>query len=70
MIKLDAGGCHKVVTKKNIEKKGDYILWVKGNQQNLHDELDNPPTQVIAVEADDSGCGYWNIEEKCKAKKR
>lgn len=69
VITIDAGGCHKVVTQKIIEKKGDYILCVKGNQQKLHDELENFFTQAIAIEPEESGCGYWNIIENAKGRR-
>jgi len=69
VITIDAGGCHKVVTQKIIEKKGDYTLCVKGNQQKLHDELENFFTQAIMLEPVESGCGYWSIEENAKGRK-
>jgi len=69
VITIDAGGCHKVVTQKIIEKKGDYILCVKGNQQKLHNELENFFMQAIVVEPVESGCGYWSIEENAKGRK-
>lgn len=69
VITIDAGGCHKVVTQKIIEKKGDYILCVKGNQQKLHDELENFITQEIAIEPEESGCSYWNVIENAKGRR-
>lgn len=69
VITIDAGGCHKVVVQKIIEKKGDYILCVKGNQQKLHDELENFFEQATSEDPSDSGCGYWSIEETTKGRK-
>lgn len=34
-VTIDAMGCQKIIAKKIIEKKGDYVLTVKGNQRYL-----------------------------------
>lgn len=38
-VTLDAMGCQKTIVEKIREKKGDYCIAVKGNQGNLHEEL-------------------------------
>lgn len=39
IITTDAMGCQKDIAKKIVEKKGDYVLCLKGNQESLHDEV-------------------------------
>lgn len=39
IITIDAMGCQKKIAEKIISKKADYILALKGNQGNLHDEI-------------------------------
>ncbi len=39
IITIDAMGCQKKIAKKIIEKKADYILAVKENQNNLYKEI-------------------------------
>lgn len=41
IVSLDAMGCQKEIAKKIREKQADYVLAVKGNQGNLHAELEN-----------------------------
>ncbi len=36
---IDAIGCQKDIAKKIIEKRGDYILSLKGNQGNLFEDV-------------------------------
>jgi len=38
-ITIDAMGCQKAIAKKVIEKKGNYVLAVKGNQRILHKDI-------------------------------
>jgi len=39
IVTIDAMGCQKDIAKKIIEKKADYVLAVKGNQKNLHQDI-------------------------------
>lgn len=39
IITLDAMGCQKAIVKKIIDKSGDYVISLKGNQGNLHDNV-------------------------------
>lgn len=39
IITIDAMGCQKKIAEKIISKDADYILGLKGNQGNLHDEV-------------------------------
>jgi predicted transposase YbfD/YdcC len=36
---IDAMGCQKAIAEKIIDKGGDYLLALKGNQGNLHDDV-------------------------------
>lgn len=38
-VTIDAMGTQKEIAKKIIEKKADYVLGLKGNQGNLHDDV-------------------------------
>jgi predicted transposase YbfD/YdcC len=39
IITIDAMGCQKEIAKKIIEKEGDYIFALKGNQKSLHEDV-------------------------------
>lgn len=39
IVTLDAMGCQKEIAKHIVEEGGDYVLALKGNQGNLHDEV-------------------------------
>jgi predicted transposase YbfD/YdcC len=39
IVTIDAMGCQKAIASKIIERKGNYCLAVKGNQQKLYEEL-------------------------------
>jgi predicted transposase YbfD/YdcC len=39
VITTDAMGCQRDVAKRIVDKKGDYVFCLKGNQENLHDEV-------------------------------
>lgn len=40
IITIDAMGCQKKIAEKIIEKKADYVFSLKGNQSNLHDNVE------------------------------
>jgi predicted transposase YbfD/YdcC len=35
IVTIDAAGCHKEIARQIVEKKGDYVLSLKGNQESL-----------------------------------
>ncbi|MDD5462578.1 MAG: ISAs1 family transposase, partial [Methylococcales bacterium] len=39
IVTIDAIGCQKAIAEKIIDKGGDYLLALKGNQSGLHDEV-------------------------------
>lgn len=57
IISIDAMGCQKKIAEAIVEKKADYVLAVKGNQEFLHEQLIN----FFAREAprfEESSCSY------------
>jgi len=39
VVSIDAMGCQKEIARKIVEKGGDYIFSLKGNQSTMHDEV-------------------------------
>jgi predicted transposase YbfD/YdcC len=39
IVTIDAMGCQTAIAEKIIQKKADYVLALKGNQGNLHEEV-------------------------------
>jgi predicted transposase YbfD/YdcC len=39
IVTIDAMGCQKEIVKEIVEKKADYVISLKGNQENLHQEI-------------------------------
>jgi predicted transposase YbfD/YdcC len=39
VITTDAMGCQKDIVKRIVDKKGDYVLCLKGNHEHLHEEV-------------------------------
>ena len=39
IVTIDAMGCQKAITKKIVDQKADYVISLKGNQGNLHQEV-------------------------------
>lgn len=39
IITLDAMGCQKTIVEKIVERGGDYVISLKGNQGHLHDDI-------------------------------
>lgn len=39
IVSIDAAGCNKEIAKQIIKAKADYILALKGNQHNLHEQV-------------------------------
>jgi predicted transposase YbfD/YdcC len=40
IVTIDAMGCQKTIAATIVERKADYVLGLKGNQGNLHDDVD------------------------------
>jgi predicted transposase YbfD/YdcC len=39
IVTIDAMGCQKSITQKIVDKGGDYLIALKGNQESLHDDV-------------------------------
>jgi len=39
VVSVDAMGCQREIARKIIDRKGEYVLALKGNQQTLHDDV-------------------------------
>jgi predicted transposase YbfD/YdcC len=64
LVTIDAMGCQKEIAAKIVEKKGDYLLIVKENQEHLHEDILN---QFVEASEQD-GIGFtldtFTTEEK------
>ena len=69
-VTIDAGGCYKEVAELIREKRGDYLLGLKGNQGKLLAEMENFFTQVLEMASEEwereSRCDYFVSEEKSR----
>ena len=64
IVTTDAMGCQTAIAAKIRERKGDYVLGLKGNQGVLHAETVNFFEQVIDAGAEEAGCSYAKTIEK------
>ena len=74
IITIDAMGTQKAIAKKIIDKGGDYVLALKGNQHSLHDdvrlfietELEKKSSKVLSEPYTDYDKGHGRLEtRKC-----
>lgn len=68
VITIDAMGTQKNIAEKIVEKKGDYILALKGNQSTLNDEVDNFFSQVLKYGDPNIDFFDFNFEEEAKGR--
>lgn len=73
IVTIDAMGCQKAIAEKIIAKGGDYLLALKGNQGNLHDDVrlhfEHPDVLSIAHMAMTETCdiGHGRVEvRRCR----
>lgn len=66
IVTIDAAGCQKDIASQIRERGGDYVLALKGNQGNMHAEVDNFFQQAIKVKPEEAGCDYYCNEEKSR----
>jgi len=64
IVTIDAMGCQTKIASQIINQEGDYVLALKGNQSNLHDEIINYFEQ--AKEYGDNGTDYEIFKEENK----
>ncbi len=68
VITIDAMGCQTKITDQIIEKKGDYMISLKGNQGLLHKDVshffesDSTSPEVGSIEYDG---GHGRVESRC-----
>ncbi|MDP2194089.1 MAG: ISAs1 family transposase [Alphaproteobacteria bacterium] len=69
IITIDAMGCQRDICQKIIDKNGDYLISLKGNQGTLHDDvglyLKDPSNHELINENNDKGHG--RIEQRVAA---
>lgn len=72
VVTSDAMGCQTAIAKQVVDKEGDYVIGLKGNQQSLHDEVANYFEQALAIDFEgvpvghyqDLAKGHGRIEER------
>lgn len=64
IITTDAMGCQKDIVKRIIDKKGDYVLCLKGNHEHLHDEVKYFFDEAQAADWKDVDHNYFESIEK------
>jgi predicted transposase YbfD/YdcC len=64
IITTDAMGCQKDIAGKIVEKKGDYVLCLKGNQESLHEEVKYFFDEARAASFEDVEHSYFESVEK------
>jgi predicted transposase YbfD/YdcC len=64
IITTDAMGCQRDVAKRIVEKKGDYVFCLKGNQESLHDEVKFFFEECQAANYKDVEHRYFDTVEK------
>ena len=64
IITTDAMGCQRDVAKRIVDKKGDYVFCLKGNQESLHDEVKYFFDECRAASYEDVEHRYFESVEK------
>jgi len=64
IVTIDAMGCQTAIATKIKEKKGDYVLGLKGNQGTLYAEAVNFFDQAMDAGAEEANCSYAKTVEK------
>ena len=73
IVTIDAMGCQKAIAEKIVDKGGDYLLALKGNQSSLHDDVrlhfEAPSLQALSLmeQAETLDKGHGRIEvRRCR----
>jgi len=64
IITTDAMGCQRDIAKRIVDKKGDYLFCLKGNQGNLHDDVKYFFDVCSETNYEDVDYGYYETIEK------
>ncbi len=68
VVTIDAMGCPKTIAQKIVDKKADYILAVKENQQLLLDDIQDFFRMLAAdTVAEEIDCGHGRVERRACA---
>lgn len=59
IVTLDAMGCQTAIVEKIVEKNADYVIAVKGNQPNLHEEIKDYFETAIAADFKSVSHNYY-----------
>lgn len=67
LVTIDAMGCQRQIAEKICDRGGDYILALKGNQGQLHNDvqlfLDDEETELESAEQTDTGHGRIEVRK-------
>ena len=58
IITIDAMGCQKKIVEKIAEKKADYVISLKGNEQSIHNDV----KEFFDHPFDENYCQCYNIQ--------
>lgn len=64
VVTIDAIGCQKNIVQQIKSQEGEYVIALKGNQGNLHAEIENFFQQAREVSPEESGCDFTKSLEK------
>jgi len=64
IITIDAMGCQKEIIQQIKSQEGEYVVALKGNQGNLHDEIKNFFQQAKEVPPEEAECDFATTIEK------
>ena len=59
IVTIDAMGCQKDIAKTIIDKGGDYVLSLKGNQGNMHEQVELYFQQYLQSGKEDPAIQYY-----------
>ncbi|MCP3870122.1 MAG: ISAs1 family transposase [Gammaproteobacteria bacterium] len=66
IVTIDAMGCQTAIAKQIIEKNGDYVLALKGNQSGLHEAVAAVFEEADSVGYKDSSVDYFETSERSR----
>lgn len=64
IITTDAMGCQRDIAQRIVDKEGDYVFCLKGNQESLHDEVKYFFDECQAANYEDVAYSYFESVEK------
>ena len=68
IVSIDAAGCQKKVVEKIVERGGDYVISLKGNQSTMHEEIGrfmlDPEFKDTFASASTTDCARGRVETR------